>query len=384
MSILSKKSRILTFVIGAVFALPIVHVATNGQASNTSMHNSPYQNKKLSAEELQKVIQDHAEWLRVYKDNYDRDEAQIDKRRANLNKADLSGANLSNVDLSRANLDEADLSEGSLWSADLSGAKLKDADLSGADLGDADLRGARLWDTHLSGAELQGADLNQAVFEPKALPEANAIATAMNLALMYYTSNPEALIKLRKAFKEAGFYEKEREITYAINHYQTTALLVGIRYGEVSSFFKGAFSYVFFDRPTLWGKAPGRALQLLLALIPAFAIPYVIALRRPGENGIWRKWSDDCIRAELGSSEPIRLRVGGRQALALGLYFSVLSAFNIGWRDLNVSNWIQRLQANEYTLRATGWVRTVSGVQALISVYLLVIWVLTYFGRPFE
>jgi hypothetical protein len=33
---------------------------------------------------------------------------------------------------------------------------------------------------------------------------------------------------------------------------------------------------------------------------------------------------------------------------------------------------------------ATGWVRMVSGLQSLLNVYLLVLWVLTYFGRPFE
>ena len=41
------------------------------------------------------------------------------------------------------------------------------------------------------------------------------------------------------------------------------------------------------------------------------------------------------------------------------------------------------MQPREYTLRATGWVRTVSWLQSLMSVYLLALWVLTYFGRPF-
>ena len=72
------------------------------------------------------------------------------------------------------------------------------------------------------------------------------------------------------------------------------------------------------------------------------------------------------------------------KAVVLGVYFSILSAFNIGWRELNVGNWIQRLQANEYTLKATGWIRPFTGVQSLISAYLLAIWALTYFGRPFE
>jgi hypothetical protein len=37
-----------------------------------------------------------------------------------------------------------------------------------------------------------------------------------------------------------------------------------------------------------------------------------------------------------------------------------------------------------YALRATGWVRVVSGLQSLLSVYLLAMWALTYFGRPFQ
>jgi hypothetical protein len=72
------------------------------------------------------------------------------------------------------------------------------------------------------------------------------------------------------------------------------------------------------------------------------------------------------------------------KAIAYGLYFSLLSAFHIGWRDLNVGNWIARMQPREYTLRPSGWVRFVSGLQSLLSVYLLALSVLTYFGRPFE
>ena len=71
-------------------------------------------------------------------------------------------------------------------------------------------------------------------------------------------------------------------------------------------------------------------------------------------------------------------------SLRRSLYFSLLSAFHLGWRELNVGSWIARLQTREYTLRARGWVRTVSGLQALISVYLLALAVLSYFGRLFE
>ena len=128
----------------------------------------------------------------------------------------------------------------------------------------------------------------------------------------------------------------------------------------------------------------GRALIVLLLLIPVFSIPYVIALRLNAEDGIWQDWSDKRARKDLGVDTPVIMNLGWIKAIGFGAYFSLLSAFNIGWRELNVGNWIVRIQPREYTLRATGWVRSVSGIQSLISVYLLAMWALTYFGRPFE
>jgi hypothetical protein len=43
-----------------------------------------------------------------------------------------------------------------------------------------------------------------------------------------------------------------------------------------------------------------------------------------------------------------------------------------------------RIEAREYTLRGTGRVRVVSGIQSLLSVYLVALAILTYFGTPFE
>lgn len=79
-----------------------------------------------------------------------------------------------------------------------------------------------------------------------------------------------------------------------------------------------------------------------------------------------------------------RVRYRGWRAIGYAVYFSLLSAFNIGFREITVGNWISRLQRREYTFRAEGWVRVVAGVQSLLSVYMLAMWLLTYFGRPFQ
>ena len=79
-----------------------------------------------------------------------------------------------------------------------------------------------------------------------------------------------------------------------------------------------------------------------------------------------------------------RLESGMPAVYVWAFYFSALSAFHIGWRDLNVGTWLTRLQFTEFALRGRGWVRFVSGLQSLTSVYLLAMWVLMYFGRPFQ
>ena len=72
------------------------------------------------------------------------------------------------------------------------------------------------------------------------------------------------------------------------------------------------------------------------------------------------------------------------RVLPAAMMFSLMSTFNIGFRGLDFGRWIRLLLKREYDIKPVGWARTVSGVQSLISVYLIGLWVLTYFGRPFD
>ena len=102
------------------------------------------------------------------------------------------------------------------------------------------------------------------------------------------------------------------------------------------------------------------------------------------KGAIWRVWPEDRVMDRDHTFAPERIKARNPfSVVGWALYFSLLSAFHIGWRDLNVGSWLARISPREFTLRATGWVRVVSGVQSLLSVYLIALWVLTYFGRPF-
>lgn len=368
-------------------------------------------NRIVSQEQLDMVISEHQKWLNESHDkilSFSEFERRLkDPRRANLckawlinknlNKAILSGANLSGAALSGANLSDAILIQ-----ADLSSVHLNRANLHGANMDHANLSGAYLIGTNLSNASLNYADLERAFFEPDFFTDITDIAFARNLSKMDYLNSPSALIILRNQFKNAGYRDQERELTYAIEHQITMKMIMrpdteiwNLFGGEKEEFefskrlnnfpgvLEGLFRFIFYDLTTKWGMESGRALLILLFFMVLFTIPYYFALSKPAvNNGIWCKWNHMCSGME--KSEPELLHKYGLKAVLTGLYFSLLYSFSIGWREFNIGNWIQHLQTRDYTLFATGWVRAVSGTQSLISLYLVVIWVLTYFGRPFD
>jgi len=235
-------------------------------------------------------------------------------------------------------------------------------------------------------ANLQGANLSNCNYEPKAGAPPDIPSTAKAKGLSSLTSEndePHGLVDLREGFKKLGYREQEREVTFAI---RCSDRRYSWRKGGFWGKLESGFNWVFFEKTCEYGMSPGRPLLILIGLLFVFWIPYTEAINREGEDrdGIYAVWIAERVRKDLGKDKPERLTLEGLRSLRAGFYFSVLSAFSIGWRELNVGNWIARMQRREYVLKATGWVRTVSGIQSLISVYLVALWALTYFGRPFE
>jgi uncharacterized protein YjbI with pentapeptide repeats len=338
------------------------------------------------------------------------DLSSTDLRFADLSNADLTRANLYVAKLSDANLSSANLSDAIIYGANLSDANMSKANLSGANLGDADL-----FHANLSQVALHHAFLVDASFEPSSVIDIRGAELAKGLSTLQFGETATALVLLRDDLRKRGARGQANELTYAIRHQERKhawrkGLSINLwdrlwsveSWGEkieaASSAVDAGFNYAAFEITCLYGLYPGRPLRILCAAIPAFALVYGIALVRPfARGGLWRVWSPDRVLKDTGHTEPVRLSATPGwgtprrgfvyrclRVVALALYVSILSAFHIGWRDLNVGTWIARIQPREYTLRTTGWVRVVSGLQSLLSVYLIALWVLTYFGRPFD
>jgi uncharacterized protein YjbI with pentapeptide repeats len=291
----------------------------------------------------------------------------VNLKDTNLAKVDLREANLQGFHLAKARMRGANLAE-----ANLSGANLVRADLSGSNLRGVDFSQAILIGTNFKNAQADFADFSQSIFEPESVAGLNFLGTRGFSTIRF--NNSRQIDELRKMAKQSGLRNEERSLTSALHKYRLKGKPPHEQF----------FEFIWLGFLTDFGAEPWRSLKWLGFSVLIFTPLYVISLFLRGADGIYKICLPDRMKTDLDGCEPERLYKPGFKALGYAFYFSVLSAFSMGWRDLNIGNWIVRMQWKEYTLRSSGWVRTISGFQSLFSVYLLAIWLLTYFGRPFE
>jgi uncharacterized protein YjbI with pentapeptide repeats len=340
-----------------------------------------------------------------------RDLRGLDLTGANLDDADLTGAQMNSpdqglTDLTQASLRRAHLSGAHLkgdylgggdlqhTGADLSGANLTNADLEDADLTNAILKGAILEDASLTGTQFENADMKGVLYQPTDPPAPSLIGTAQHLADLRFTDNPEPMVSLRNDLEDAGFEQSGREVNRAYH-----------RHGE------NPLQWLLFDWTCAWGADPLRPLVIVGWLCALCTLIYWSALHfemkgaglyliAGGKSSAGGGPEERASRIAVvpSRSEPVKAANAGRswawrrlrrrsglemQALLTAFFFSLMSIFTLGVEGFNGSQWIRMIQPREFDIRARGWLRTVSGVQALLGAGLIALSLLSYFGHPF-
>jgi len=350
------------------------------------------------AAEVAKILKKHAEWVKD--GSPDNDGRRADLRGEDLVDADLSNAHLEGADLEDTflagmHLFRAHLSRAHLQGAILGGADLSGADLSGADLSCADLFGANLTGANLSGADVTKArlsyvDLTGATYGPESEPPDPYVAGIKGLATIQ--TNPDeqiGLVQLRKLLEDGGLRHGVREATFAIQRNITRDQL---RQFPNPICLLGILRIIGFECTTAYGLHPEWALYGILLLGAILTPVYMFAMLHPTvASGVIRVFPAERLDGTAGDPADEEKRKkqlvqakGWRDAVSIAAYFSLISAVNIGFQEFTPGEWIRRLQTRAYSFEAVGWARVVAGAQALISVYLLAMWVLTQFGQPFE
>jgi uncharacterized protein YjbI with pentapeptide repeats len=306
----------------------------------------------------------------------------------------------------RGPLDEAIFHGSNLAGTKFIGTSLKNASFDGwarPDCGGTPVQtvlvGAEFRDADLSDASFAGADMTGVVFEPAALPDADGIADARNLEQMTFDENPSPLLRLRQAFRDGGFDEQDRKIGYAIHR--------RLAEQELKKCSRNIFSacitligYRFADWTCQYGWNLWRPVEIGFVAWLVFALIFFLFMHHPGPSGLYLAVAtgivldDDAIKnAPQVRSLPLASVLHPKQLsdwarnearlVKIAIYFSLINGFNLGFKDADIGRWIRLLPWREFEFRALGWSRTFAGVQSLITLYLVAIWVLCVFGHPF-
>gem|GEM_PF-660483 len=341
---------------------------------------------------------------------------------AMLNSADLTGADFYKANLAGIEANNANFTKANLPETNLSHASLEYANFTDAVLQKSNLTRANLTHSVMTRALLHYANLTEARYFPKygTAPDIIGLTSAKNFNTVICYDFPmgaPALVELREAYKKAGMRQMERLMIYMLKSEERKLNWERGGWARVES----ALSYAFFELPSGYGLYPQRPLTIVIIMFFWFTVIYWFGLRigfghpfleirwppryatkRTAINimkGDTRRTSNVCVTVEEDGGlrryprwlkrKQLKSNLKGRfkkefRLLRISLHLSLLNAFQIGWRNLNIGLWITYFQTHQYFFYTRGWLRKVGGLQSVLSFYMLILWVLTQFGRPFE
>ena len=308
------------------------------------------------------------------------------RKKARLRKINAKYSTLRSMDLSARILGEINFSGATFKSVNLKGTKFINCNFSGAKFtGKTELAGSEIDKSDLTNAQFEFMDMTGVVYEPKSpgQPDIQRMSTAKNLHLMKYKNDRSGLVSLRKGFQENGYREMERDITYALKKRDREKLTES---GKLSKCIDGYLNILFFEWTCEYGRKPGRPLILMFWMIIICSITYFISIYIGGMGTVWKVLPQEHQLPHEKDMQPEKVEFRSCTVLEnvwYPVFLSLMSAFRIGWREINVGTWLSRTMPFEYTLITRGWVKIIMGIQSVTSVYLLALSILTYFGRPF-
>jgi uncharacterized protein YjbI with pentapeptide repeats len=305
---------------------------------------------------------------------------------ANLKEADLRGAHLEGSNLAGARLERA-----RFWNSRLDSADLSNAHLEMAIMDYASLRYANLTGTYMENAIVKFAGFDSAVFEVVSLPRTEDMVSVVNSQTLVYDNNPAGLVKLREAFEKDGFKHQERLVICTLRRHDANY-----------------FEYIFFDLASEYGSNLSRPWYIFMGIWLLCSCFYFWAIQKESQSGVRiiipisidaipknlhahvTRHGDDAVITTI-HKENVYLQHNGYVKVPMGIrliwwavFFSTTSAFNIGFRDINFGRWLRLLTQAEFDIKPIGRVRMISGIQALTSVYLIGLWILSFAGTPFK
>jgi hypothetical protein len=241
-----------------------------------------------------------------------------------------------------------------------------------ANLSNADMTGVRLTEASLSHADLSNTILE---FVPAAGPYIFSMSLAKNLEKLKFLRNEGSLIELRNALSVAGLLKQASDVGYAIRATRVDQALKGGKW-LVPFGYRAVFGW-----GCKYGAAPWRPIRIFLLGIPIFACFYGYFL-----SPEWKRGGIFVISTNEHHEKGKRIRnrlvcQNFRKKLLWGVWFSFMTAFGVGDSQRRIGGWISNLTPSESQLAAAGIPKFFVGIQSLLSMGLLTLWLLSLFSK---
>lgn len=345
-----KKSKDRLVFKGKIVGLELSNEKLNGAGFNQAIiENTVFNNLDLKATEIKgdyfgKAILNNCNL------NYSRISGKL------YNLSNFTETNLRNIVFISTNLQYTDFSF-----RDISNSKFDNADLTAA--------------------KFDKTNLKNVVYETQLHPNPRDIAYARNLENLKYERTSYYLFELKRLLKEFGFIKAEKKVNCAIKRHDSAL-----------------WEFLIFDVFCEYGSNYFRPLLIDLVLWFLFSILYAkkisssTAAMKGKRNGFYMRkqehrlqpWDEGDFFVNMISFGPKpRLKMKFK-SFCYGMLISLMSATRVGFREVNISNWLRMIFPFELDIKAQGWPRVVTGIQSVISVYLIALSLLSYFGRPFD
>ncbi len=351
----------------------------------------------ISVEDVKKMLTEHEAWFATdgakgkrlvldganlpYIDLHGAELSESSMRGTFLWRANLSDTSLYRADLTKARLTEANLRGAELYNlhlnyADMQDAKMQNAqfvlaNLEHASLRRADLTGAQMFATRLGGAVLNHADLTNCIFDVATLPDVADMTGMRGLKTLRFQpqlelSGAHGLERLRRSFRNAGMNAEADEVSYAL-----------WTWANAKPSMKSRLNRTLFGFTCSYGLDSLHPVILWLILTGGFAIIYLIffvfgaTIRTEYHDAL--NTNDNKTSTKMKSNNP----------LYHALVYTLQNAFNLGLNNCNLNRIPALIYPTPIQIKTRGLLRTLAGLQTILCIYLLILWLAIITCHPF-
>ena len=293
------------------------------------------------------------------------------------------------------NAEKAEFNHVRAAGADFSGANLAGSSFDRA----ASLAGANFAGAKVDNASFSDANLTDALWSPLSAPPASRIADATGLETLRpvpdgksETPSLSGLKLLARELKKGGETHAMDMVTHAYEAAETRRMWAE---GDVS--FDGALTLArALWRRFTWGALTDSWILPFTRLDRVFLLGGHVHAVLLGRDSRGRE-SKSLVVSRLAEGRPrpawrvARRRRGGRFRAGRGggrrieraIAASFKSTLNVGFGEIKLAEWLQRLRKVEKETSALGWLRVVAGLQSLMATVNFILWVWCLLGDPF-